>query len=280
MTIIGKVNFDKLIKAIERFPGKTAEFQDEFLTQQVRLLISNPRGTTPGILQITPPSSAGVKGEESKLQGEKRIMSDFSKVYKFPRHVYGLIREHGNDNMAAVYWKAYVAGDIKKMMSIVSRVEGLPAWASYTPREFDAGAAIKARRSKSTGRANGSKPSMLCNDPAGLIAYRKIRLGRVGLLASIIPTAAISVLTNIKGIPKFVKRHKGAWGGSVIPIKRAKGKMFKIGIGAYAGNEMQRRMNYALEYRIKNIGRQSKAIMAKKLEEKFQKEINSATRNP
>lgn len=278
MTIIGNVNLRKLIQAIERFPGKAAGFQDEFLLQQVGLLVSNPRGNVPGILQITPPSSKGVNGEVSKLQGEKRIMSDFSKVYKFPRHVYGLIREHGNDNMAAVYWKAYVAGDIKKMMSIVSRVEGLPAWASYTPREFDGGAAIKARRSKSTGRANGSKPSMLCNDPAGLIAYRKIRLGRVGLLASIIPTAAVSVLTNIKGVPKFVKRHKGSWGGSVIPIKRPKGKVYKIGLTAYAGNEMQRRMNYALEYRVKALNRQAPYIV-KKMESRFQKELDAATRN-
>lgn len=276
MTIVGSVNFDKLVQAIQRFPGKAAEFQDEFLLQQVRLLISNPRGSTPGILQITPPSSAGVKGEASKLQGEKRIMSDFSKAYKFPWHVFKLIQIHGNDNLAAVYWKAYVAGDTKKMLSITSKVEGLPDWASWTPRAFDGGKAIKERRSKSSGRVNGKKPSMLCNDPTGLVAYRTVRLGRVGLLASIIPAAASSAGMAIKGVPKFVKRHKGSWGGSVIPINRTKGKMYKIGIGAYAGNEMQRRMNYALQYRINNIGRQSKAILAKKLEAKFQAQLNAA----
>jgi hypothetical protein len=261
MTIIGNVNLQKLIRAIEQFPGKAAGFQDEFLLQQVGLLVSNPRGNVPGILQITPPSSAGVKGESSKLQGEKRIMSDFSK------------------NRASGYWKAYRAKDYPRMISIVDRVGGLPAWASWTPREFDAGAAIKARRSKSTGRVNGMKPSMLCADPVGLRAYRKIRLGRVGLLASIIPTAAVSVLTNIKGVPKFVKRHKGSWGGSVIPIKRPKGKVYKIGLTAYAGNEMQRRMNYALEYRVKALNRQAPHIV-KKMESRFQKEINAATRNP
>lgn len=279
MTIIGNVNLQKLIRAIEQFPGKAAGFQDEFLLQQVGLLVSNPRGNVPGILQITPPSSAGVKGESSKLQGEKRIMQDFSKVYKFPWHVFQLIKIHGNDNLAAGYWKAYVAGDSKRMTSIVSHVEGLPDWASWTPRAFDGGKAIKERRSKASGRVNGSKPSMLCNDPAGLIAYRKIRLGRVGLLASIIPTAAVSVLTNIKGVPKFVKRHKGSWGGSVIPIKRPKGKVYKIGLTAYAGNEMQRRMNYALEYRVKALNRQAPYIV-KKMESRFQKELDAATRNP
>lgn len=279
MTIIGNVNLQKLIRAIEQFPGKAAGFQDEFLLQQVGLLVSNPRGNVPGILQITPPSSAGVKGESSKLQGEKRIMSDFSKVYKSPWHVFKLIQESGKKNLASGYWKAYRAKDYPRMISIVEHVGGLPSWASWTPREFDAGAAIKARRSKSTGRANGMKPSMLCADPVGLRAYRKIRLGRVGLLASIIPTAAVSVLTNIKGIPKFVKRHKGAWGGSVIPIKRPKGKVYKIGLTAYAGNEMQRRMNYALEYRVKALNRQAPYIV-KKMESRFQKEIDSATRSP
>ena len=253
MTIIGNVNLQKLIRAIEQFPGKAAGFQDEFLLQQVGLLVSNPRGNVPGILQITPPSS--------------------------PWHVFKLIQESGKKNLASGYWKAYRAKDYPRMISIVDRVGGLPAWASWTPREFDAGAAIKARRSKSTGRVNGMKPSMLCADPVGLRAYRKIRLGRVGLLASIIPTAAVSVLANIKGVPKFVKRHKGSWGGSVIPIKRPKGKVYKIGLTAYAGNEMQRRMNYALEYRVKALNRQAPYIV-KKMESRFQKEINAATRNP
>jgi hypothetical protein len=275
MTIIGSVNMDRLIKALASFPPKTEKTQDEFLTDQVRLLISNARGSIPGILQLTPPSSKGVKGEVSKLQGEKRIMSDFAKVYKSPWHVFKLIENSGKKNMAAGYWKAYRAKDYKRMIEIVRAVGGLPSWCAYELRAFDGGDAIKKRRSKSTGRVNGKTPSMLCNDPTGLAEYRKVRLGRVGLLASIIPTAAISVLTNIKGIPKFVKRHNGSGGGHVIPIHRAKGKLFKIGIGAYAGNEMQRRMNFALQYRINSIGRQSKA-MAKRLEKKLQDQLNAA----
>lgn len=274
MTITSVFNTDKLFDAIRSFPGKTDVELDKFLTDNVRLLVSNSRGSTPGLLQITPPSSQGTKGKAAQLQGVKRVTADIAKVYRTSFTVWQEIAKI-NANMAKGYRAASLKGDIVRMNSIAARVPGLIAWAATPAKAFDGGAEAKVRRAPNTGRVAGKYPSFTVSNPDALKKWRTEKVKRVGMLASMIPAAAGFKLGKIPGVPTWIKNQKNTSGATVTDKRGAKSHFFRLNLEAYATIEMQRRMNYALSYRINAIEKQVPFVI-RKLEKKLQSAINAA----
>jgi len=271
MTIVAKLDMSKMLAVIRQFPGQTALTQDDFLKEQCRLLISTSGRTQRGIVQITPPHSQDARGGDAKKQGERAVHRDLAKVYANPGAVYAAMKAI-DKGAASGYWKARIAKDLKRMQTIAESVKGLPAF-MLKMQAFDGGTEHLARRGRN-GRVTGRSPSMVVSDPSNLAKYRKRKVRNVGMFASMIPAAAGATMGSLKGIPAWVKRHNAA-GGYLTQRKTPNGKAIIIGLTKSYISDMQRRMNYVLEYRINALKRQLPFI-AKKLEKKLQAQLTSA----
>lgn len=274
MTITCVLDTRRLYDELRSFPGKSESQLDKFLEDNVRLLVSNSRGTTPGLLQLTPPASQGVKGKAAQVQGIKRTTADIAKIYRTSFTVWQEIAKR-NTNMANGYRKASLNGDIVRMNKIAASVPGLIAWAAAPARAFDGGEEARTRRNTRTGRAMDKYPSFIVSNPDALKRWRTEKVKRVGMLASMIPAAAGFKLGKIPGVPTWIKNQKNTRGATVTEKRGNKTHFFRMNLEAYATREMQRRMNYALEYRMKNIARQIPHVV-RKLEKKLQAQINAA----
>ncbi len=102
--IIATVNASRILGVIRQFPSTSGVTMDKFLEEQTRLLISSS-GNVPGLVQVTPPHSAGVKGSAAKKQGDYAVSGDINQVYATPGRVYGIIMRYAGEPAAARWWK-------------------------------------------------------------------------------------------------------------------------------------------------------------------------------
>lgn len=87
-----RVNVTRELARFKKFgPEGRVELRD-FMRRHGRALISSS-GSTPGIVQLSPPHSQGVRGQKAKVQGETAVSADINKVYGSPGKLYAKIRE-------------------------------------------------------------------------------------------------------------------------------------------------------------------------------------------
>jgi len=283
MTITASIDMSKMLAVIRQFPSQTITTQDDFLKEQCRLLISTSGRKQRGIVQVTPPHSPDARGSDAKKQGERAVSRDLAKVYANSGAAFAALKAV-NPGLADAFWQARRQGKtgkgrgrgskkegIQLMNEILSKARGLPSFMSRI-QEFDGGAAHEARYKN--GRLRGRSPSLLLFKTSKLNTYRKRKNRNIGIMASMIPFAASFKLGSLKGVPSWVRRHHKS-GGYVTPRKNPKGTTFTIGVTNYVVSNMQRRMNYVLDYRMRAVKLQLPYI-AKRLEKKLQAAINAA----
>lgn len=276
--IVAQVNLAGYVAVLRRFPGAAGTTMDRFLDEQARLLVSSS-GKVPGMVQVTPPHSAGVRGSDAKKQGERAVTRDIAKVYASPAKVYAALKALGLHRPAAAYWAHLRKGDVDRANRIASSAPGLAAHLRQPIREWDDGAEHQRRRGHD-GRVKGDVPSMVIRSTAMLWrgrnpgTYTKRKLSNVGLLASSLPHAVGGRFGPLSGVPGFVKRHSGAWG--ICRTRRTRnGRVVTLGISKGAHGEMQRRFNYVLQYRMNALQRQLPYLI-RKLDERLRNELQRA----
>jgi hypothetical protein len=269
--IIASIDASRLVGVIRQFPGSTAVTHDSFLNEQLRLLVSSS-GKVPGLVQVTPPFSAGVKGVEAKKQGEKAVSRDIARVYANPGAVWAAIKQLGKAKQAAGYWKLTKAGKHAEALALAQRVSGLPEFMRRAAQKFDGGAEHDRRRGRN-GRVRGRVPSMLISDPSVLKIYHRKKRRNVGLLASSLPAAVGSKYGTLNGIPAWVKRHSSRY-GYTRETRNSGGRTVFLGLRDKAISDMQRRFTYVLKYRLSALERQI-PVLARKLEKKLQSQMDA-----
>jgi len=249
-----KVDVRKELARFKRFGPEGRVHLREFMRRHGRALISSS-GSTPGIVQLTPPHSQGVRGQKAKVQGEAAISADINKVYGSPGKLYALVKAR-KPSAAGGFWAAVKAKDWATANRIAEPITG------ERLREFDDGTAHEQRRNARTGRVNGRHPSIFIAQMSGgdprragpwVRAYIKFRQTRVGLLAAALISSATARLGKLAGIPAWVERHRGKAAGTAATtlLENNSGITVTANVTSpRAPAEMQRRMNYAVQYRL------------------------------
>lgn len=267
--IIATVSVQSLVGVIRQFPGKSGVTMDSFLEEQTRLLISSS-GNVPGLVQVTPPHSAGVRGNAAKQQGEAAVAGDIHEVYATPGRVYKLMRSYAGEPAAARWWKLWKNDPAKARLFLqLSAPSAIQAMAIG----FDGGAAHATARGRD-GRVRGRPRVIVLNELGALKKYVKKKQRNVGLLASSIPAAVGSRYGKLRGVPAWVLRHQASW-GYVREVKSKRGRTIILGLTQSAIKDMQRRFTYVLSYRLKALERQL-PFLVRKLEKRLQKELDDA----
>lgn len=226
----------------------------EFMLRHGRALISSS-GTTPGIVQITPPHSQGKRGAAAKKAGETAVSRDINRVYGAPGQLYDQIRR-ASPGAAVRYWEAVKKKDWQTANDIAHSV-GAPRL-----QEFDDGAAHKARRNNRTGRTTGRYFSIYIAQQSGgdpnktgpwVRKYISAKQRLVGLLAAALIPSAEARLGRLSGVPAWVRRHAGSAAGDAQTnfYEHANGISVTASVDSpRLPADMQRRMNRATQYRM------------------------------
>lgn len=249
-----KVDVRKELARFKRYGPEGRVHLREFMKRHGRALISSS-GSTPGIVQLTPPHSQGVRGAKAKLQGETAVSVDINRVYGSPSKLFDLIARSAGLGAAKGFFAAVKRKDWAAANAIASRSTGRRL------EPFDDGIAHQRRRNQ-RGRVNGRAPSIYIAQISGgdpnkagpwVRAYIKNVQRRVGLLAAALIPSAEARLGQLAGVPAWVRRWVGsaAGAGNTNFYEHANGISVTASVDSpRAPADMQRRMNRATQYRM------------------------------
>lgn len=269
--ILAKVNLGRILSLIRRAPDIARPVMMKFMHDSARTLISSS-GKVPGLVQVTPPHSEGMKGSKAKQQGEKAVTAGVWQVYAGPSKVYELIKAKAGPGPAAGFWKAVKQKNWSQADQIMRRVLGQNLDA------FDDGAAHAKRRNRRGRVRGGSRPSLFVRDTKPVRGFIARKKRNVGLLAASIPAAYNGRFGPLNGIPAWISRHQSSWGKGFVMERESRRGGLLITIKVNAGvlnQEMQRRFNYVLGYRIRAMQRQLPYI-ARHIEQKLAAQLANA----
>lgn len=248
------INVGPLFAKLRALGHATRRPMQELVTNEARLFISSS-GKVPGIVQITPPHSKGVRGNAAKKQGENAVRRDLRRVYGGASALYGLIKQRGDEGLARAFWKLVQARNFAGASAIAKSVTG------HELREsFDGGSAHRGRRD-GRGRVEGREPSFFTGDTKGLEDYTRRTVGRVGIYVAGFNAAGLRL--GAKGVPAWGLRHGSQFSG--VSVKATNTSFFiTISNQVPFGQEgTMYRMRYVLDYRGKALGRQLPFIIRK-----------------
>ena len=262
--IISKVRMARLSRIVREFPLETRRELDPWLNKQARTLISSS-GKVPGLVQVTPPHMAGVRGMEAKRVGEAAVTRDVWKVYATPRRIYELLQKSASTKVANRWWALHKRSPSEAIGWLENAA---PAEIRRMTIGFDGGSAHEKARARN-GRVHLTRPRVLVvSDSAAVGRYIRKRIRRVGLLASSIPSAAGSRFGRLGGVPAWISsRHSSRYGYVRESRSRTK-RTIRIGLTNRAISDMQRRFNYVLAYRERAM-RDELPYVARALEKKL-----------
>ncbi len=231
--------------------GSGVRFVREQIQIASRTLVSSS-GKVPGLLQVTPPFHDGIKGNQARMAGEKAISDDIKAVYAKVGDLYPIFKAYGTKLEANEYWYM-VRHHPEKLPQWLSR--NGPSQVQAMKHGWDGGREHEVRRVK--GSVKGRWPSVvvLPGQEAELRAYIKTVQKKVGLLASCVPAAYNGRFGHLRGVPGWVKRHRGRWAS--FHAKEISGG-FRVRIvlaSPYALKDMQRRFDEVLDYRYRALAR-------------------------
>lgn len=260
--IISKVRVERLTRILREFPSESLNELNPWLDKQVRSLISSS-GKVPGLVQVTPPHMAGIRGIAAKKIGENAVNRDVWKVYATPGKVYEMLAKI-DKGIAARFWALHKQSPREALGWLQNSA---PLSIRQMAMGFDGGTAHEKNRRKN-GRVTLRTPKVIVMK--GLAQVRKYirkKQRNVGLLASSIPAAAGNRFGKLSGVPGWVSRHKSRYGYVKDRKKRGR-RLVTIGLSNSAIQDMQRRFNYVLRYRIDAMKREIPYV-ARALEKKL-----------
>lgn len=238
------VDIRPLIEKLKRVPGAMEKTLKPLVEQEARLFLKGGKGKS-GIVDITPPASAGVFGVKAKKQGEAAVARDIYRVYATASQAMQAIKAV-DPEAAKTFWALFRTGDYTAAGEILRNLGGRPFQVARSFAPFDNGVLHQRFRGKK-GRITRNRVTVVVTDAAELRTYVKKMQGRVGLLASGWLEAANELGVRL---PAWVSRHGQGHGG--VSIELGADKMMivisnKVKYGA--ANDLQRRVDYVMKYR-------------------------------
>jgi hypothetical protein len=257
--ITASVNVGPLLAKLQKLGVVTKRPMQELVKEQARLFVSSS-GNVPGMVQATPPNSAGVKGSAAKKQGEHKVRRDIRRVYGLPSDAYALIKAK-DPRLAGVFWGLVLSREWQKASEFSRRLTG------YALQDFDGGAAHERRRTN--GVVNDKRHGMFIREPVGrsgeLAKYIKRKQKNVGILASGFNDSAERL--GAKGVPEWIKRHKGKFSGYRIQETPTSFFVVMSDKVPFGQSDTVRRMSYVLRYRSAALSRSMPYIIRKAIKD-------------
>lgn len=268
--LLSNVRTQRLARIVRDFPRETSAELDTWLNKNVRSLISSS-GRVPGLVQVTPPHSEGIRGQAAKKQGENAVARDIWKVYATPGKIYKLITEQA-DEKTAKRWYALFKRAPREALGWLQN--SAPLSIRQMTIGWDDGAAHEKARRKN-GRVYLKTPKVIVLKGTTQISrYIKQRQKRVGLLAAAIPSAAGTRYGKLGGVPAWISRHSSRY-GYVKDKRSGSRRTITLGLRNSAIKDMQRRFSYVLNYRLNAMQRELPYV-ASALERKMRARIARA----
>jgi hypothetical protein len=268
--IMGKIRTERLQRIIREFPRETEAEMDDFLTNNVRVLISSS-GKVPGLVQVTPPFHKGVEGKAAQTHGQAKVKGDIKQVFASASYAFKMIAAK-SPIMAEVFWRHLKRREFVKAQAVLSK---------YSSNVRLRGAAVVSApdvtlHEKARGKNTGAVPknrhvAQVIANEGKLNSYIRKKQSRVGYLASSIPVAVGGQFGNLRGVPAWVMKQKSRL-GYVKRRKSGQKKSVTLGInsGAYG---VQRRFDTVIGYRLAAMEREL-PVIASKLEKKLRARLS------
>lgn len=253
------VDISRLVQKLQRFPAVARQQIDKEFIGSARALVSSS-GTIPGLVQVSPPFSQGVRGLAAKKQGEAAVARDIRRVYATDATVFELLQNTKGARTAKQFW--YLKKHKPEVIDHWQKTEYKEAIARMS-RGFDGGSAHKIRHLDARGgRISGAPSVLLLQGEEKLLDRYVARIQKhVGMLAAAPVAEATTVLGTLKGVPAWVARHTVNW-ARVYDVGDGTKRVVTIALLApYAAADMQRRWNYVVQYRRNAFARQLPYIM-------------------
>jgi len=261
------MDISKLLRKIEELGPAWDKPVAELVISEAKGFVSTG-GTTPGMVQVTPPAHQGVIGNEARYRGEDKAEADIRRVYLNPAKAFDDIKASSGLAAAKAFWVAFMGkqtttkkGKVRRSRPALDEVQRLLRKASSRYRNitvgpFDGGAAHRAARRKSDGTVpKKTLPRYLATTQRALGTYIKGRRKNVGLYGSSLAGIA-GDLGIMNRLPAWMRRHGNPFGGSVRKLKSKQSFHVVMRIRPpFAGKDMSRRANYVVKYRIKSMMR-------------------------
>lgn len=224
MSVSFEVRYLDFQQAVRRWAVISGRTQSQVLRTSAKMVISNPRQGS-GLLQITPPASAGVIGTAARRQGERAIDRDLSRIFQ-PVSIKFIGPSPEPHQMPGPIQRRHFA--LKRPGRPIRRDRAQPYY-------------VDERR---------------------FIAMRRELIRRVGYLASGWVSSARALGASV---PAWVARHGGGRGVIRIQFSAPRYgiEMVCFAPANSPWEELQRRVPYALEYATNNLQRQIKYQMEK-----------------
>lgn len=246
---------DRQLAKLRRFPAVFQRDVRELLRREARSLVSSS-GNVPGLVQVTPPHNRmrELTGTKAKKRGEQKVQSDVRRVLASAAYAYDTIKTKSRV-AASAFWFLIKHRQYQQAQQIL-REHGYNVRlrnAQIVARP-DLSLHQKSRRRGNVPKTMHAKQVVVNYGPVNSYV-RKVKR-RVGMLASA-PAAAVGTRYGaLRGVPAWVARHRSRW-GVAYERKTPHGILIVLGTAApFVVNDLQRRFNYVLQYRLKALRRQ------------------------
>ena len=265
----------KLIQQVRRFPHVLEHQAEKWIQKSTRSLVSSS-GRVPGLVQVTPPFSQGVRGRNAKAQGEMAITAELLGFRGGGgRRTGGVFTVMADDLLAKNAQVNEGGATVRLFVKKNGDVYGCDR-ALFRPRasisEMYAHHQSKRRKDGRVSQAGGYTRDIgrwkfitqMVVSRNAYLRYERFIHRRVGMLASAIVAAYNGRFGALNGVPAWISRHVKSWAASsMVEIPLAHGGLIvrlTLDAGALSG-ELQRRFDYVVNYRLKAMQREAPYIL-------------------
>jgi len=267
----GIKGMSKLLQQLHAYPRFVHSQGQVLLRKHTRSLVSSS-GSVPGLLQVTPPFSQGVRNSKAKAQGEMAITKELLGIRGGGGKRTGGVFVVMADDLLAKNAQVHAGGATVRLFAkkngdvygcdralFKPRATTAEMYAQHqSMRRKDGHVTEAGGRTRDIGRWKFITQMVVSR--SAYLRYERFIHRRVGMLASSIVAAYNGKYGPLKGVPAWVSRHTRTWAdGSMVEIPfTSSGTIIRISIDAGAlSSEMQRRFGYVVDYRMRAMEREA-----------------------
>lgn len=260
----------RLLQQIRRHPVLLQKQAVALVHKNTRALVSSS-GTVPGLVQVSPPHSKGVRGRRAKEQGAMAISADLLGFRGGGGRRTAGVFVVMDDELLAKNAKINAVGTVRLFVKKNGDVYGCDQ-VMFKPRasiaEMHEHHQSLRRKDGRVTEAGGKTRDIgrwkfitqMVVSRSAYLRYERWIHKRVGMLAAAVVAAYNGRYGPLRGVPAWVARHTNSWASGSMTERESfrRGTIIRISVDAGAlTSEMQRRFNYVLGYRLKAMERET-----------------------
>lgn len=271
LALRGIKGMPKLLQRLREYPRFVNAQGLALLRKNARTLISSS-GSVPGLVQVTPPFSQGVRGSQAKAQGEMAITKELLGIRGGGGRRTGGVFTVMADDLLARNAQIHTGGATVRLFAkkngdvygcdralFKPRASIAEMYAQHqSMRRKDGHVSEAGGRTRDIGRWKFITQMVVSR--TAYLRYERFIHRRVGMLAASIVDAYNGKYGPLRGVPAWISRHTRSWAsGSMIEVPfSSRGMIIRISIDAGGlSSEMQRRFGYVVDYRMRAMEREA-----------------------